>query len=74
MKLLTKEGIKRAWQDNAQAVGLYTSEAMTVAQKMYGSLGFKQIRELPSMLGLRYWLYVLQRSPNKLTSDVFIEK
>ena len=31
---------------------------MTVAQKMYGSLGFKRVRELPRMLDLRYWLYL----------------
>ncbi|MGL6340389.1 MAG: GNAT family N-acetyltransferase [Waterburya sp.] len=58
-KLLTKEGIVRAKEDQAEAVGLYTSEAMTVARKMYVDLGFNQVQELPSMLGLRYWLYVL---------------
>ena len=64
-KLLTNEGIKRAKQNDAKAIALYTSEAMTVAQKMYGSLGFKQVRELPMMLDLRYWLYVLYLPPEK---------
>jgi ribosomal protein S18 acetylase RimI-like enzyme len=63
-KLLTNEGIERA-KDNAKAIALYTSEAMTVAQKMYGSLGFKQVRELPMMLDLRYWLYVLYLPPER---------
>ena len=53
-KLLTEEGIKRAKEDRAAAVELYTSEAMTIAQKMYGSLGFERVRELPKMLGLCY--------------------
>lgn len=56
---LTIEGINRAKHNRAAAVGLYTSEAMTTAQKLYGSLGFNRVKELPSMLGLRYWLYIL---------------
>lgn len=58
-KLLTKAGINKARQDNAEGIGLYTSEAMITAQKMYTSLGFKRERELPSMLGWRYWIYLL---------------
>ena len=58
-KLLTQSGIERAKQDNAFGIGLYTSEAMTTAQKMYAKMGFKRDRELPLMLGLRYWLYLL---------------
>ena len=53
-----RKGIEKAKQDNANAIALYTSEAIAVAQKMYGSLGFKQVRELPMMLDLRYWLYL----------------
>ena len=58
-KLLTKEKILRAKKDNAWGIGLYTSEIMTTAQTMYSSLGFQRNRELPQMLGLRYWLYLL---------------
>ena len=58
-KKLTQEGILRAKKDCAKGVGLYTSEIMTTAQKMYSNLGFKRSQELPSMLGLRYWLYLL---------------
>ena len=47
---------------------------MTIAQKMYSSLGFKRVRELPNMLGLCYWLYVLYLSENKLLQGIFIEK
>lgn len=67
-KQLTAAGISRAKQDRAKAVGLYTSEIMTTARQMYTSLGFKQERELPSMLGLRYWLYLL---PLEDSSDRF---
>ncbi len=35
-------------------MGLYTSELMTVARKMYPKMGFQQDKELPSILGLRY--------------------
>jgi ribosomal protein S18 acetylase RimI-like enzyme len=58
-KLLTKEAIARAKQDRAEVLGLYTSEIMTTAQRMYSNLGFKRDKELPPMLGLRYWLYLL---------------
>ena len=61
-KLLTTAGIERAKSDKATGIGLYTSEAMTIAQKMYGDLGFQRGRELPMMLGLRYWLYLLEIS------------
>lgn len=63
-KLLTREAIARAKQDRAKVVGLYTSEIMTTAQKMYADLGFKLEQELPSMLGLRYWLYLLPITNN----------
>lgn len=65
---MTAAGILRAKQDRAKAVGLYTSEIMTAARQMYTSLGFKQERELPSMLGLCYWLYLL---PLEDSSDRF---
>jgi ribosomal protein S18 acetylase RimI-like enzyme len=58
-KRLTRESILRAKKDNAKGIGLYTSEIMATAQKMYSSLGFRRFQELPLMLGLRYWLYLL---------------
>ena len=58
-KRLTILGIERARQHQAEGVGLYTSEVMITAQKMYATLGFQQKSELPSMLGWRYWLYFL---------------
>lgn len=58
-KQLTKESISRAKKDAADGIGLYTSEIMITAQTMYTRLGFKRAQELPSMLGLRYWLYLL---------------
>ena len=56
---LTIAGIQQAEKDSAAAIGLYTSEAMTTAHKLYSRLGFERVKELPSMLDLRYWLYVL---------------
>lgn len=58
-RLLTQAGIERAKKDNAAGIGLYTSELMTTAQKMYGKLGFQCECELLPMLGLRYCLYLL---------------
>ena len=59
-KLLVQECIRRAQQDSATAIGLYTSELMTVARKMYPKMGFQQDKELPSLLGLRYWRYMMK--------------
>lgn len=49
----------RARRDGAGVLGLHTSELMTVARRMYGSMGFRVERELPPNYGLRYWLYTL---------------
>ena len=59
-KLLVQECIQRAKKDNAPAIGIHTSELMTVARKMYPKMGFQQDKELPSRFGLRYWRYVLK--------------
>lgn len=56
-RLLARECISLAKQDQAETVGLFTSELMTSAHRLYQSLGFKIEKELAPRLGLRYWLY-----------------
>lgn len=48
-----------AREDAAQAIGLFTSEVMTAAQRLYESMGFRHDIELPPRHGLRYWRYRL---------------
>ncbi len=59
---LTLECVHRAKQDNAEVVGLHTSELMLAARRMYERLGFEQDIELPHSLGIQYWRYVLKLS------------
>jgi ribosomal protein S18 acetylase RimI-like enzyme len=59
---LSVECIKRARQDEADYVGLHTSELMVVAQRMYERLGFLQEGVLPGYFGIKYWRYVLKLS------------
>jgi len=56
-RLLARECISQAKQDQAETVGLFTSELMTSAHRLYQRLGFKIEKELAPRLGLRYWLY-----------------
>lgn len=57
---LSLECIHRAKRDNAEVVGLHTSELMAAARQMYEKLGFKQEIELPRHFGIQYWRYVLK--------------
>ena len=68
-KLLTQTGIDRAKRDKAKAIGLYTSAIMTAAQTMYSSLGFIRTRELPAILGLQYYLYILPFDGSKFSKN-----
>ncbi len=56
-RLLAKECISMASSDQAETIGLFTSELMTTAHQLYKSLGFQIDHELEPRLGLRYWLY-----------------
>jgi ribosomal protein S18 acetylase RimI-like enzyme len=58
-KALTLACIARARQDEARTVGLYTSELMQSAQRLYRALGFQQDLELPMRYGVRYFRFVL---------------
>ncbi len=52
---LVRECIRRARDDRAPAIGLFTSEIMTGARELYRKLGFHEDRELPPRYGVRYW-------------------
>ena len=54
-RALVRDCIRRARDDRAPAVGLFTSELMTNAAALYESLGFRHDRELPPRYGVRYW-------------------
>lgn len=58
-RLLTEACLARARQDQAELLGLHTSELMTTARQMYERMGFRQDRDLPSRFGIRYWRFVL---------------
>ena len=49
-----RDCIRRARDDDAPAVGLFTSEIMTHAAELYRSLGFQEDRALPPRYGVRY--------------------
>jgi ribosomal protein S18 acetylase RimI-like enzyme len=53
-RALIRDCIRRARDDRAPAVGLFTSEIMTGAAALYRSLGFQEDRELPPRYGVRY--------------------
>jgi ribosomal protein S18 acetylase RimI-like enzyme len=56
---LTEACIERARADSARALGLMTTELMTVAKDMYERLGFVQQAEYEGAMGGRFWLYSL---------------
>jgi ribosomal protein S18 acetylase RimI-like enzyme len=58
-KQLVRECLNLARRDQAQTVGLHTSELMTAARHLYEASGFQQESELPRRSGLRYWRYRL---------------
>ncbi len=51
--------IARAREDNANAIGLFTSELMQPAHHVYRALGFRLESELPARYGIRYFRFVL---------------
>lgn len=56
-RLLASECIMMARQDQADTIGLFTSELMTSAHRLYKGLGFQVEKKLAPRLGLQYWLY-----------------
>ncbi|HAP00279.1 MAG TPA: hypothetical protein DCQ83_09575 [Fibrobacteres bacterium] len=56
---LTRECIRRALADGAETIGLFTSELMVPAQRIYEKLGFVKESEIPPRHGKRYFRYRL---------------
>jgi ribosomal protein S18 acetylase RimI-like enzyme len=56
-RLLANTCITLARKDRAETIGLFTSELMTSAHRLYEGLGFHIETELAPRHGLRYWLY-----------------
>ncbi len=64
-KALTAACIVKAREDDgAASIGLFSSELMTAAQRLYRGLGFEFESELPMRLGLRYFRFVLPLTSN----------
>ncbi len=57
---LTELCIASARRNKEKIIALHTSEIMVKARKLYENLGFKIHKEIPSRLGKRYWLYLLE--------------
>ena len=54
---LLKKVLERAHSNGDRTIGLYTSELMVPARRMYERWGFQLAHELPRKYGLRYWLF-----------------
>lgn len=61
-KVLTATCVTLAQRDGANSIGLFTSELMGPAQRLYRSLGFQLDKELPQRLGIRYFRYSMRLS------------
>jgi ribosomal protein S18 acetylase RimI-like enzyme len=59
-RALVRDCIRRARDDRAPTVALFTSELMTAAGELYRNLGFHGDRELPPRYGVRYWRLCLE--------------
>ncbi len=46
--------------DGIATIGLFTSELMTAARRLYERLGFQQDGEISGRHGFRYWRYKLR--------------
>ena len=67
-KRLVDACIERARRDRAPAIGLFTSEMMTSARRLYQSLGFQEDGDLPSRYGVRRIRLVLPLESRTSTS------
>ncbi len=57
---LVNSCLQLARVDGVAIIGLFTSELMTAACRLYERLGFQQDGEIPRRHGLRYWRYKLR--------------
>ena len=58
-RMLTQMCIHHAILSNEHTLALHTAEFMDAARHIYGSLGFKILREIDPIFGKRYWVYTL---------------
>ncbi|MCD6068557.1 MAG: putative acetyltransferase, family [Bacteroidetes bacterium] len=58
-KALTQMCIDFAKQSNEKTIALHTSEFMDAARHIYENIGFKVLKEIPTLFGKKYWLYTL---------------
>lgn len=63
-RALTQECIMRALRDCAPLIALHTSPIMKVALAMYEHMGFRLVREVASIHGVPYGVYVLDLNDN----------
>lgn len=58
-RILTEKCLKFARENGESHVALHTSDMMVPAQKLYHSLGFRQVKALPDKYGRKYFLFLL---------------
>jgi ribosomal protein S18 acetylase RimI-like enzyme len=56
-RTLAQACFARAQRDGAEVFGLHTSPIMSIALPMYLRMGFKFVREAPSIHGIEYGIY-----------------
>ena len=66
-RLLTQACIERAQRDGASVIALHTSPIMQIALPMYLRMGFVFEREVPSIFGVPYGVYVKRLSAQQGT-------
>lgn len=57
---LTMQCINHAKTTGERFIALHTSEIMHAARHIYEQCGFTILKEIPSRLGVRYWLYLME--------------
>lgn len=58
-KTLILQCINYAKRNGEKILGLHTSEMMNAARHIYEGLGFKRLKEIDNLFGVKYWLYSL---------------
>lgn len=62
---LTELCIETALENNEQTMALHTSEIMKSARYIYEKIGFKILKEIPPIFGIKYWLYTFDLKCHK---------
>jgi ribosomal protein S18 acetylase RimI-like enzyme len=56
-RTLTTMCMEEAQRLGETTIALHTSEFMDAARHIYGSLGFREVKEIPERFGKKYWLF-----------------